>query len=533
MNATTAKPAPFGISAVPCKEPANAVLTTRQTSLLAGLAFFSFLVLLSIHHIADGDLWAKLSLGASVWLRHEIPMHDTLAFTPVLPKYIDHEWGAGVVFFGILKCLGPSGLMLLKVGLFFLGLTGAALAARKRGVTWTTLFLLVLPCGFCIWPSYIPTVRSHAFTFASFGLLLWFLEEFRDGKAMFGFFAVLLIGLWANLHGGFVAGLGAVFIYGVEGIFLHKRVKQFALLGLAAGLVTFCNPYGLDFWRYLIPAILHPRAQIEEWRALPLFGADYYIGFRVLFFLMLGVLAWWGLRGRKTRDAQWSVSGLALLAITAFLGWKSRRHGSFLGIAALAYGSIYAQAALSAIASRIDVYRAILGLHGILALGLACFYFPHFSWNVLAPVGHDPVREADILSQSGLSGNVAVPFAWGSYASWRLYPNIKISHDGRYEAAYPESTFELNNAFFEKRGSDWDRLIREYPVDFIIIDLQHERVLPEDLARRGYMLVWEQPEVSALMALEKHAATLRATVQNLPPYTINPLDASIPEQWWK
>jgi hypothetical protein len=497
--------------------------------------FFSFLVLLSMYHIADGDLWAKLSLGASVWLKHTIPLQDTLAFTPVLPKYIDHEWGAGVVFYGVLKVLGPSGLMLLKVGLFFLGLTGAALAARKRGVGWPILFLMALPCAFCVWPSYIPTVRSHAFTFALFGVLLWFLEEVRAGRWVFGLFSVLVMGAWANLHGGFVAGLGAILIYCLEGILQRKQAFYFAGLGLASCLITLCNPYGLDFWRYLIPALLHSRAQIEEWRPLPLFGMDFYLGFRVLFLLMAGVLILGALRTARSTQARFLEghwSGLALLVITAYLGWKSRRHGAFLGIAALAYGASFAQAAVLALKSRIDLYRIVLGLHGILALGLACFALPRFSWEVLAPVGHDPVREADILSESHLLGNVAVPFAWGSYTSWRLYPKIKISHDGRYEAAYPESTFELNNAFFEKRGQDWDRLIRDFPVDFVILDLEHERLRPRDLADRGYVLVWEQENTSALMALEKHAAALKAVVRDLPPYTINPLDASIPEKWW-
>jgi hypothetical protein len=528
MDATTIKPS-LGDNAPAATDSAPADITPRQGLVLAALMAFSFVVLLSIYHIADGDLWAKLSLGASVWLKHEVPMHDTLAFTPVLPKYIDHEWGAGVVFYGVLKFLGPSGLMLLKVGLFFLGLTGAALAARKRGVSWTTLFLLAIPSAFCVWPSYIPTVRSHAFTFALFGLLLWFLEEARAGRWGFGLLSVLLICAWANLHGGFVAGLGAIFLYCVEGIFQRKQTVLFLGLGLASGLVTLCNPYGLDFWRILIPALLHPRTQIEEWRALPLFGVDFYLGFRLLFLLIAGLILYGHFSGAARKQSSWNWSGLALLLITAYLGWKSRRHGAFLGIAALAYAGTYAQAALS----RIKLYPIAVGLYGILALALACFALPRASWDVLAPVGHDPVREADILSQSQLSGNVAAPFAWGSYTSWRLYPKIKISHDGRYEAAYPESTFDLNNAFFGKQGQDWDRLVKNFTVDFVILDLQHERLRPQDLTDRGYVLVWEQQGVSALMALEKHAAVLKSVVQNLPPYTINPLDASIPEHWWK
>ena len=74
--------------------PAPAGLMRGATIALGVLAFA---VVLTAHHIADGDLWAKLALGAHVWLRGGVPLHDTFAFTPTLPEYIDHEWGAGAI----------------------------------------------------------------------------------------------------------------------------------------------------------------------------------------------------------------------------------------------------------------------------------------------------------------------------------------------------------------------------------------------------------------------------------------------------
>jgi hypothetical protein len=65
--------------------------------------------------------------------------------------------------------------------------------------------------------------------------------------------------------------------------------------------------------------------------------------------------------------------------------------------------------------------------------GCAFRFLPGASLFPLSPIGEDPVREVDILALAGAKGNVATPFAWGSYVSWRLYPNIKISMDGRYE----------------------------------------------------------------------------------------------------
>src|SRR5215831_6936900 len=91
----------------------------RVLALASVLGLFSFGIILAAHNITDADLWAKLALGAHVWKYGSLPQHDSFAFTPTLPEYVDHEWGAGTIFFGLLKFLGPSALMWLKILLAF------------------------------------------------------------------------------------------------------------------------------------------------------------------------------------------------------------------------------------------------------------------------------------------------------------------------------------------------------------------------------------------------------------------------------
>jgi len=395
--------------------------------------------------------------------------------------------------------------------------------------------LLALPCAWTVLPGYVPTLRSHTFTYLLFGALLLALEEIRSGRRAVAFVVPPLMWLWANLHGGFAAGLGTIAVYTVEAFVFRKEKWVMLSIAGASLALSFLNPYGTDFWRYLIPALLHARPRIAEWQPLSLWENDYYVGFRVLCLVVVASLA---LGGRGVREKSWS--GLAMLAITMFLGWRSRRHAPFFGVAALAFVPAFLEAALvrfrdfvsADLRKRIQPMAVVAVVYACVGALLLSQFLPLASWEILAPVGHDPVREADILSRAGAQGNLAVPFGWGSYASWRLYPRIKISHDGRYEAAYPESTFELNNAFFEKRGTNWDRLIREWPVHFVMLDLEHERLTPEDLSSRGYELVWLQPRVSALMVLAKYAPVIRKVVDELPSTTINPLDADIPKKWF-
>jgi hypothetical protein len=499
------------------------------------LGVFAFAVVLAAHHITDGDLWGKLAIGAYFWHFGTVPDHDLFAFTPVLPQYIEHEWGAGTIFFGVLKFLGPAGLMLLKIVLAFGALLAALAVGRKNNCPLETLLVLAIPAAACILLGYAPVIRSHAFTYCFFALTLLSLEAIGRGKKWPLLLLPPMFLVWSNVHGGFVAGLGAVFVYTAYALVARRQFKWFLAAAVASAAVTLINIYGLKYWVYLIPALLNKRPLIAEWAPLPFLGNDVFNSFRILFVLVVAVLlaGWRGVE-KKSRP------GLAMLAITAALAWRSRRHAPFFGVSALAFAGPYLQAVFILVASRLPVrvkksFRpavAVTVLYGALAMFVAAVFLPRASLQVLAPVGHDAVREADILSLAHARGNLATPFGWGCYLYWRLAPNLKVSMDGRYETTYPESTFDLNNRFYGHRGPHWDDLVREYTVDYVILEYTEERLRPADLAADGYVLIWETPGHSALLCLPQHAAELKQVAASLPPTTINPLDPKIPDAWW-
>ena len=504
--------------------------------LAIALGIFSFGAILAAHHVADGDLWGKLAIGAHVWKYGTVPAHDMFAFTPVLPQYIEHEWGAGTIFFGVLKFFGPAGLMILKIFLAFAALGAAAAVARKIGCPWEALLLLAIPAAACLQLGYIPVIRSHAFTYAFFAFTLFGLESIRAGEKWPAFVLPAVMLVWSNVHGGFVAGLGAMAVYAVFSLPLRPPARLMSATLGASALATLINIYGFRFWPYLLSALLNRRPHIVEWQPLPLWANDVFFSFRILFLLVVLVV---GLAWRHTEKKSWP--GLAMLAITAALAWHSRRHAPFFGVTALAFAGPFVHAMLAGGFRRLplrwrNAFRPVLAttvVYGALAVGVAARVLPGASLEVLAPVGHDPVREVDILSRAQAAGNLATPFEWGCYCSWRLYPCIKISMDGRYETTFPESTFDLNYNFYQKLGPDWDRLIRDYAVDYVILELARERLRPEDLEARGYVLIWLDRGHSALLALPGQAGKLQRIAAALPPVTIDPLDATIPDRWWK
>ena len=68
------------------------------TRLTAAIGLLALGVVLAYHRVVDGDLWARLAVGAEFFKNHTVWRHDVFAFTPTLPQWIDHEWGAGVIF---------------------------------------------------------------------------------------------------------------------------------------------------------------------------------------------------------------------------------------------------------------------------------------------------------------------------------------------------------------------------------------------------------------------------------------------------
>jgi hypothetical protein len=61
------------------------------------------------------------------------------------------------------------------------------------------------------------------------------------------------------------------------------------------------------------------------------------------------------------------------------------------------------------------------------------------------------------------------PFQIGSYVSWELYPQVKVSLDSRYEVAYPEHLVTEHSNFVKARGDQWQELPDRYPTDLVLI----------------------------------------------------------------
>ncbi|MCK7461249.1 MAG: hypothetical protein MZU84_03865 [Sphingobacterium sp.] len=69
------------------------------------------------------------------------------------------------------------------------------------------------------------TIRSQSFTYLFFALWIYLLELVKNGNnKIIWLFPVTMV-IWANAHGGFLAGLGLILLYGIGEAMQQKGIS--------------------------------------------------------------------------------------------------------------------------------------------------------------------------------------------------------------------------------------------------------------------------------------------------------------------
>lgn len=443
--------------------------------------------------LGDPDLWGRLAVGQWFLAWGEMPRHDPFSYTPQLAQWVDHEWLTGVVFYVLYANWGDAGILIFKtaLGLATIGFTAAIarLHTPLRLPVWMLLAVAMPVFGYSLLP------RAQLFTFALFAAWMFLLERHRlEGRVWPLAWLPVTMVAWANLHGGFLAGLGLIALYGggaawqavVRSLWNgQERTARFDLtpwrpaavlflVGVLSAAASLVNPYGFDYWRYLIDAVSMKRPGIREWHPVPLeFG---YVQFWIL--ALLAVAALWF--GRRQWLAQPAVA--LVLLVTLALAVRHARHMPFMATAVcgLGAGVLFTPRRLRKLPMLTGeandwpawVPAAVLAVAAYQGHALAIADGP---WKFRLPeenVGVEnavdfPVRALDWAVENDLRGNMATPFNWGQYALWRLWPSCRVAMDGRYETVYPTSTVEMVERFYMAEPG-WRDLIDGQPTAHIL-----------------------------------------------------------------
>ena len=429
------------------------------------LLLLLFILWLLLQPLVEPDFGWHLRTGLDLlqngW---QMPITDPYSHTIPDWPWVEHAWLTDAVLAVIYRGLGSLGL--LGAILFFAAVTGAAFAlaagAARAGRTCRLLALSIV-----LWVA-LPFLgaRTQMVTLLGLAVLLRLVEQYgRNARPHLWMIPVLFL-LWANLHGGFTAGLFALVLIVGGSVVLRQagtwwptasgslrsvprdepllewpQIRHLALVAALSALVTLINPYG---WRlhHEIIASLTDRLMIEtlhEWQPISLASraGQWYVGYLVL--LGLGAVRFY----RRREPLRWLILGVFLvLSLRHF-----RNVPFFLLVSVSLCAEILAGLTASlANAVRVGLRSAKLYLLGgavVVALGLAAVGPDHL--QAVARCGLQPAeyfRGTDypieavewIRTHRGQVGTrLYNDYGVGGFLLWWL-PEEKVFIDGRMPA---------------------------------------------------------------------------------------------------
>lgn len=402
---------------------ADKMATLKEKKFLAvalWLLLISAAVFLSFS-MADPDYWGHIKFGQTIYEAKSIPKTDNFSYTASGLKWLNHEWFSEVIFWIFYKNFSDSGMIFLRlvVGFFFCFFLHQIVKSENLSGSVIT-YLLVL---FTVMPFW--HFRPQIFTFLFFAILIYL---FKIKKLLF---IPLLFLFWTNIHGGFPAGLVYFFVFV---ILSSEKIKPF-LFFIVSVIITFLNPYGFELWAGIFKAFFNPLTR------------DYIIDWQPPHFFDINFAGYWGLvsvfayftviKIKKIRTAE-IISPVLFL----FLSFTSIRHiPIFAIVSAPLFGKYFSDLPS-------NIYSKAVLVIAVILTALAVSSNPKTKLEVDKDAY--PVEAVEYLKKINFSGNVFCEFDWGEYILFHLYPQVKVSLDGRYDTVYPvdfiKNSFEFLNS---------------------------------------------------------------------------------------
>jgi hypothetical protein len=257
---------------------------------VAGLSAWCLLLLIVILNFAlqpltEPDFGWHLRAGLDV-LGHGLPLPSTDPYSHTMPDWpwVEHAWLTDVLIAGMYSAFGA-----LAVIVFFAAVTmsawliGAAAASASLACRW-------LACAISLWVA-LPYLgaRTQLITLLGLAVLSWLLKRGREHGSVQWWIPPLFV-LWANLHGGFVAGLLLLCLvigtsavvrwvsdrrmvvtdFSDEPALSWTELTRLTAITAISACVTFLNPYGWQLYVEIVDSLSNRfmLETLQEWQPL-------------------------------------------------------------------------------------------------------------------------------------------------------------------------------------------------------------------------------------------------------------------------
>lgn len=404
--------------------------TPNRSLTQGGFASLLMAAIVAGRTTVDPDLWGHLRFGQDTLRTLTLVSVDPYSFTQDRP-WINHEWLSEVLL--AVAARGEIAGVLAMKGLIVVGML--ALFWRLSPDVPEPYRSRLLAAGIISTAPIAVAIRPQLWTGLGVALVCWCLVRRRY------WLLVPLFAVWANLHGGWIVGVGIVGLFMV-GHLLDTRAFRASLelgavlaLSVAATLVT---PYGWHLWEFLLNTVGGMR-ETQEWR--PLWEQANAPAYLLLW--MIPALGTVGCTlAYATTLPRWALwlPAMALGAMSIFVARLLPFFAIVATVAALRTWAVHgaAPAPVPARIRRIQV--ASIALLVALQFGVNRQCLPVSDWWT------PDLEAASAFADTTVTGRLVLPFNWGEFALWHWGPRLRVSVDGRRETVYSQKTVAIQNA---------------------------------------------------------------------------------------
>jgi len=451
---------------------------------IADIMFIALFLFLSFSAgkglLNDGDTGYHIRAGEYIIKTLSIPRHDMFSFlSPPLP-WTAHEWLSEVIMAMVHRAFGLTGIVVFFsfiISLVYYLLFKIIRTDKDNIILAVFIVLLVIVSSQIHW-----LARPHIFSLVLMIAWYYLLDEYQYNNKNYLYLLPLMMLLWVNLHGGFLAGFILTGIYlfgnlvkfitsqGKERDFYKKKTGLLGLTTVACLLVSLINPYGYHILLFPFNLVSNKfiMDHVSEFASPDFHGV---MPFKYLLLLMLAAFA-----GSKvkinfielllilmfTNMSLYSVRYIPLLGIIAapillrqlvlileqtngrFVGFLKKRSDSISETDASARGFLWPVAA---------IVLVVISAAG----GKIDFKFDEKTM---------PVAAVEFMKKENLKGNMFNNDEFGDYIIYSAWPEYRVFFDGRSDMYGVDIMKEYFKVLSIKPG--WNEIIEKYKINWII-----------------------------------------------------------------
>ena len=393
--------------------------------------------LMSLFMPADTDLGWHLKYGEYFSKIGKVLKENILSLEMSGYKWPNISWLTDFLTYQIYHQAGFLGLSIagavVIVFIFFFVDRALKMSFWEKAFIFPLLFYLELPL-------LEVSFRGQLLSLLLTSVLVYILSAYQRGEKKTIYFAAILFLVWANIHGGFLLGLGLLsMFYALSQVkyLTIKDVKQFreSLRYLPAiifsFLATLVNPHSIEIYLEAARHFGNPyQKYIVEWVALPAFSSLWWLLFFWGIFLIFNIRMI--ISSKKfIQYFEW----IMIAGVFYFLSHWMRRYAWTMYLVSVpviiayfrsikpAYNSFSGKAVPIAILSGMYLYSLI---YHIPRQRLNFMNWDRFCADYIKCSSESP----EFLKNNILPGKFLSFYNWGGWLIWN-YPQIKPSIDGR------------------------------------------------------------------------------------------------------